>query len=48
MIVNDHVTFVQVDYLTNSETEIVETSPAKILEHIRKRREREYEKAHQK
>lgn len=46
LIVNDRVTFVQVDYLKNSETEIVETNPAVILEHIRRRREREYAKAH--
>lgn len=47
MIVNDRVTFVQVDYLKNSELEIVETNPAVILEHIRKRRDREYAKTHQ-
>lgn len=45
LIVNDRVSFVQVDYLKNSETEIVETNPAIIYEHIRKRKEREYAKS---
>lgn len=47
LIVNDRVTFVQVDYLRNSETEIVETDPEVIHEYIRKRRDREYAKSHQ-
>ena len=47
IVVDDRVTFVQVDYLKNSELEIVETNPAVILEHIRKRRDREYAKTHQ-
>ena len=42
LIVNDRVTFVQVDYLKNTEIEIVETNPAVIYEHIKKRRERAY------
>ena len=45
LIVNDRVSFVQVDYLKNSETEIVETNPAIIYEHIQKRKEREYAKS---
>lgn len=43
MIVNERVAFVQVDYLKDTETEVVETNMQIINEHIRARRSREYE-----
>lgn len=46
LIVNDRATFVQVDYLRDSETEVVETNMQVIHEHVRKRRSEEYAKQH--
>jgi hypothetical protein len=42
LIVNSRVSFIQVDYLKGSETEVVETNMQVIHDHIRRRREREY------